>query len=112
IERKPERRVEDDRPANRPGAQAQRATSKSPSVYVANLPWDATEDDVRELFGRYGHVQQATVIFDKRTGRSKGFGFVDMPEDAAAAAIGQLHGSTLEGRDLTVRFAQPRTWGA
>ncbi|MBU1227933.1 MAG: DEAD/DEAH box helicase, partial [Actinobacteria bacterium] len=66
IERKPERRVEDDRPANRPGAQAQRATSKSPSVYVANLPWDATEDDVRELFGRYGHVQQATVIFDKR----------------------------------------------
>jgi len=110
-DRKPERRIERDRPSNRPGGEAQRATERSPSVYIANLPWDADEDDVRELFSRYGHVQQATVIFDKRTGRSKGFGFVDMPEEAAATAIDQLHGSMMDGRDLTVRFAQPRTWG-
>ena len=106
-----ERKVERDRPVNRPGGEAQRASELSPSVYIANLPWDATDDDVRDLFSRYGHVQQATVIFDKRTGRSKGFGFVDMPKEAAATAIDQLHGSMLDGRDLTVRFAQPRTWG-
>ena len=78
---------------------------------MANLPWDADDDTVRELFGRYGHVQQATVIFDKRTGRSKGFAFVDMPSEAAETAIDQLHGSMMDGRDLTVRFAQPRKWG-
>ena len=50
---------------------------------MANLPWDADEEAVRDLFSRYGHVQQATVIFDKRTGRSKGFAFVDMPSEAA-----------------------------
>jgi len=111
VERRTERRADHARPANRPGGEAQRAGERSPSVYIANLPWDATEDDVRDLFSRYGHVQQATVIFDKRTGRSKGFGFVDMPKAAAATAIDQLHGSMMDGRDLTVRFAQPRTWG-
>jgi len=111
-ERQKERKVARDRPVNRPGGEARRASELSSSVYIANLPWDATDDDVRDLFSRYGHVQLATVIFDKRTGRSKGFGFVDMPKDAAAAAIDQLHGSMLDGRDLTVRFAQPRTWGA
>ena len=110
-ERRPERKVERDRPTNRPGGESRRASERSPSVYIANLPWDVTDDDVRDLFSRYGHVQQATVIFDKRTGRSKGFAFVDMPEEAASTAIDQLHGSMMDGRDLTVRFAQPRTWG-
>ncbi|NIA25128.1 MAG: DEAD/DEAH box helicase [Gammaproteobacteria bacterium] len=78
------------------------------SVYVANLPWEATVDDVQTLFARYGEVHQTTIITDRRTGRSKGFGFVDMPQSGARTAIEALHGSTLEGRDLTVRFAKPR----
>ena len=78
------------------------------SVYVANLPWAATDEEIRSLFGRYGDVHQTTIITDRRTGRSKGFGFVDMAESAAATAIHELHGSTLDGRNLTVKFARPR----
>lgn len=78
------------------------------SVYVANLPWRATADDLEALFGRYGDVHQATIITDRRTGRSKGFGFVDMSRPAADTAIQALHGSKLDGRDLTVRPARPR----
>ena len=69
------------------------------------------EAEIHELFGAYGKVHQATVITDKRTGRSKGFGFVDMPQRSARRAIEALHGSEYDGRDLTVRFAQPRTYG-
>jgi len=78
------------------------------SVYVSNLPWGATSEDVHTLFERYGRVHQATIITDRRTGRSKGFGFIDMPRPAAETAIDALHGSRLGGRDLTVRFARPR----
>jgi superfamily II DNA/RNA helicase len=98
------------RPA--PSASAPRhAVRDEQSVYVANLPWDATADDIQVLFGRFGEVRQATVIIDRRSGRSKGFGFVDMPETAARTAIEALHGSDLKGRDLTVRLAQPRQYG-
>ncbi len=82
------------------------------SVYVANLPYSTSANQLQDLFGVYGKVHQATVITDKRTGRSKGFGFVDMPQRAARRAIENLHGSTYAGRDLTVRLAQPRTYGA
>jgi superfamily II DNA/RNA helicase len=78
------------------------------SIYVANLPWSTTESDVRSLFGRYGKVHQATIITDRRSGRSRGFGFVDMPGDAAREAIDALHGADFNGRDLTVRVAKPR----
>jgi RNA recognition motif-containing protein len=81
--------------------------AQSESVYVANLPWGATTDDIRALFGRHGHVHEVTIITDRRTGRSKGFGFVAMPEPAAKSAIGALNGATMEGRDLTVRVARP-----
>jgi superfamily II DNA/RNA helicase len=77
------------------------------SLYVANLPWGATTEDIQTLFGRFGEVHDTTIITDRRTGRSKGFGFVDMPSSAARKAIDKLHGSTLNGRDLTVRFAKP-----
>ena len=99
------------RPVDRPQSQTRPATRNEGSVYVSNLPWDATAEDVQTLFGRYGDVHQATVITDRRTGRSKGFGFVDMSRPAAESAIAALHGSDLAGRDLTVRFAQPRTYG-
>ena len=78
------------------------------SIYVANLPWKASEEDVEALFGRFGEVHQATIIIDRRTGRSKGFGFVDMPRQAATTAIEELNGSKMGGRDLKVRSARPR----
>ena len=75
---------------------------------MANLPWKATAEDVQALFGRYGEVHQTTIITDRRTGRSRGFGFVEMTRPAARSAIEALHGSTLGGRDLTVRPARPK----
>jgi superfamily II DNA/RNA helicase len=94
-------------PADSPRRQA-RPARDVPSVYVANLPWGTTDADVATLFGRFGQVHQTTIITDRRTGRSKGYGFVDMPEPAAKTAIRELDGSRLGDRDLTVRFAQPR----
>jgi superfamily II DNA/RNA helicase len=81
------------------------------SVYVANLPWSVDEEGLAEMFTRFGEVQQATLITDRRSGRSKGFGFVDMPEPSARKAIKALNGMSVSGRDLTVRFAKPRTYG-
>ncbi len=99
-------------PSTRPGAPSQRkpqhGKKSTESLYVANLPWGITEDDVAALFERYGDVHQATIITDRRTGRSKGFGFVDMPGPAARTAVERLHGTKLKGRDLTVRIASPR----
>ena len=97
------------RPARRPGKQARQASSGDQSIYVANLPWGATEDDIRDMFGRYGEVHQATIISDRKTGRSKGFGFVDMPSSAARTAIQKLDGAALGDRNLTVRTAKPRS---
>ena len=82
------------------------------SIYVANLPWTHGDDELEQLFAGHGKVHAATVIIDKRTGRSKGFGFVDMPQRSARRAIEALHGHEINGRDLTVRFAQPRKYGA
>jgi superfamily II DNA/RNA helicase len=81
------------------------------SIYVANLPWTHGDDELEALFAGHGKVHAATVIIDKRTGRSKGFGFVDMPQRSARRAIDALHGHEINGRDLTVRFAQPRKYG-
>jgi superfamily II DNA/RNA helicase len=78
------------------------------SVYVTNLPWEASDEDLRVLFAQHGSVQQATVITDRRTGRSRGFGFVDMAEGDADAAVAKLNGASMAGRDLTVRIARPR----
>ena len=97
---------------NRVAPGAGTAATKFPqSVYIANLPWTATVEDVQALFGQYGKVHQTTIITDRKSGRSKGFGFVDMTGSAARAAIEALNGSSLEGRDLTVRFAKPRQYG-
>jgi superfamily II DNA/RNA helicase len=95
------------RSATRPYVRA-RAGDKRQSLYVANLPWAATGEDLGAVFEPYGEVQAATVIIDRRTGRSRGYGFVDMPAAAARTAAEALHGSLLGGRDLTVRFAPPK----
>ncbi len=100
------------RPASKRAGQATSGTTGTgsrESVYVANLPWGVTEDDISALFGRYGEVHHTTIISDRKTGRSKGFGFVDMPPSAARAAIQELDGWVLDGRNLTVRTAKPRS---
>lgn len=78
-------------------------------LYVGNLPYSTTGDDLREVFGRYGDVADATVIMDRDTGRSKGFGFVDMPNDAEAnQAIRELDGTEMDQRSIRVNEATPQ----
>jgi RNA recognition motif-containing protein len=78
------------------------------NIYVGNLPWSTTEDDLRRTFGQYGEVQSAKVIMDRETGRSRGFGFVEMEDDAADQAIQALNGQDMGGRGLKVNEAKPR----
>src|SRR5262249_20611153 len=79
------------------------------NIYVGNLVWDATADDLLELFEKHGKVTRAQVITDKETGRSRGFGFVEMENDAEAQkAIEALNGFDHNGRPLTVNEARPR----
>jgi RNA recognition motif-containing protein len=79
------------------------------NIYVGNLPFDATEADLRTLFADYGPISSVAVITDRDTGRSRGFGFVELGDATLAGkAIGQLDGSDLGGRRLTVNEARPR----
>lgn len=81
-------------------------------LYVGNLGYDVTDADLQQLFSQHGTVESASVIMDKATGRSKGFGFVEMSSDAEAqAAITALNGSDHSGRALTVNEARPRPEG-
>lgn len=80
----------------------------SKSIYVGNLPWSATEEQIRNLFSQYGTVNSVNLITDRETGRARGFGFVEMAADDAAGAIEALDGSSLEGRNLKVNEAQPK----
>ena len=78
-------------------------------IYVGNLSYDTTEDELRKLFAEHGEVASVSVITDKFSGRSKGFGFVEMPKDAEAdEAIKQLNGKDVGGRSLRVSEARPR----
>ena len=78
-------------------------------IFVGNLAFSATDHDIRELFEPYGAVDTINVITDRDTGRSKGFGFVEMPDSQAAkAAIAGVQGKELDGRALTVNEAKPR----
>jgi len=80
------------------------------NIYVGNLSYEVTSDDLREAFGRFGQVSSSNVITDRQTSRSKGFGFVEMPTQAEAqAAIAGLNGTELKGRKLNVSEARPRT---
>ena len=78
------------------------------SIYVGNLPYSATEDEVRDLFGAHGEVSSVKLINDRETGRPRGFGFVEMEDDAAASAIEALDGTDFGGRSLRVNEARPR----
>lgn len=80
------------------------------NIYVGNLPYRVDDEELRQLFDAYGEVVSASVIQDKITGRSKGFGFVEMSQDThAEEAIKQLDGSDLGGRTLKVNQARPRS---
>lgn len=77
-------------------------------IYVGNLPFTATSESLSEVFSQFGEVGSSKIITDRDTGRSKGFGFVEMNDSAAAdSAIEKLHGSDLGGRSLTVNEARP-----
>ena len=80
----------------------------SKSIYVGNLPWSATEDEIRNLFSAYGAVTSVNLVTDRETGRARGFGFVEMADAGAASAIQALDGSSMNGRNLKVNEAQPR----
>ena len=79
------------------------------NIYVGNLPFESTEDELQVSFTEYGEVSTARVITDRMTGRSRGFGFVEMPnDDEAEAAIKGMNGKDMGGRQLTVNEARPR----
>ena len=80
------------------------------NIYVGNLSRETTEDDLRQAFAAFGQVESASVVKDKFTGESRGFGFVEMPSKAEAqAAIADMNGKDLMGRALNVNEARPRT---
>ncbi|MEP6845284.1 MAG: RNA-binding protein [Panacibacter sp.] len=79
------------------------------NIYVSNLGFNVQDAELKELFAKYGNVASAKVIMDKMTNQSRGFGFVEMPEDEAAQrALSELNGSTIDGRALKVTEARPR----
>lgn len=79
------------------------------NIYVGNLSYDMSEEDLRNSFEDHGAVDSAKIIMDRETGRSKGFGFVEMPDDSEAqAAIQELNGAMVSGRPLRVNEAKPR----
>jgi RNA recognition motif-containing protein len=78
-------------------------------IYVGNLPWSANDTSLGDLFGRHGEVISSRVVTDRDTGRSRGFGFVEMDGEDADSAIKALNGTNLDGRPLKVNEAEERT---
>ena len=79
------------------------------NIYVGNLSFDVSEENLRQTFEAFGQVSSATIVKDKYTGQSRGFGFVEMPDQGEAqTAIKNLHGKELLGRNLNVNEARPR----
>ena len=79
------------------------------NIYIGNLPYSVTEDDLRDVFSQFGQVDSSNIITDKFSGRSKGFGFVDMPNDGEAReAIESMNDKDLKGRTIKVNEARPR----
>ncbi len=78
------------------------------TIYVGNLPWSVTNEDLTNAVSQYAEVLTARIATDRETGRSRGFGFVEVPEEQAQAVIDALNGSDWEGRQLTVNEARPR----
>jgi len=82
------------------------------NIYVGNLSFNTTEEHLRQAFESYGEISRVSIVTDKYTGESRGFGFVEMPgKDEGMAAISGLNGQELNGRELNVNEARPRTDG-
>ena len=80
------------------------------NIYVANIPFKATEDELRDLFEQHGEVSSVKIILDKETNRSRGFGFVEMADSTSAkTAINELNGQSFLGKELVVNEARPKT---
>jgi RNA recognition motif-containing protein len=77
-------------------------------LYVGNLPWSTTEDDLRQMFGEHGDVESVALITDRETGRSRGFAFVEMDTEGAEKAISEFNGKDMAGRALRVNEAQDK----
>jgi RNA recognition motif-containing protein len=83
------------------------------NIYVGNLSWNLKDQDLSDMFASFGEVASAKIVTDKFTQRSKGFGFVEMPNDEQAqAAIAQLNGSEVDGRNLVVNESRPKEGGS
>ena len=80
----------------------------SKSIYVGNLPWSATEEQVQDLFAEYGSVLSVKLVSDRDTGRARGFGFVEMEDADAINAIAALDGKEFDGRALRINKAEPK----
>ena len=81
-------------------------------IYVGNLSYEAGEDGLREMFAKYGEVEEVAIITDRQTGKARGFGFVTMPDSGQGqAAITALNGTQFEGRALVVNEARPKAGG-
>jgi len=82
------------------------------NIYVGNLHYEIDEDQLKEIFEEYGEVSSSKIIMDRETGRSKGFGFIEMPNDEEANnAMGELNDAELKGRNMRVNEARERTGG-
>ncbi len=80
------------------------------NIYVGNISFQTSDSDLEQLFAEFGQVDRANVVIDRQTGRSRGFGFVEMANEAEAQkAISELNGKEIGGRTLTVNIARPRT---
>ena len=80
------------------------------SIYVGNLPWSATQEGVESLISPYGEVLSVKLVSDRETGRARGFGFVEMPDDdAARKVIAELNGAEFDGRPMVLKEALPRS---
>jgi RNA recognition motif-containing protein len=77
------------------------------TIYVGNIPWSASEEDLKNFFSEHGEIISARIITERATGRSKGYGFVEVAEDDAEKIV-ELNGTELEGRKLVVNEAKPR----
>lgn len=78
------------------------------NIFVAKLSQSTTSESLQDLFSEYGEVESSKVIMDRETGRSKGFGFVEMPDEAGEAAIAALDGNEFEGSEIVVQKSKPR----
>lgn len=81
------------------------------NIYVGNLPFSATKEELQDAFGRYGEVKSVNLINDRETGRFRGFGFVEMDDEEAKKAIEELNGKDMGGRSLRVNPAQEKPKG-